>query len=64
MAREHVGAVAEGLVDRGEAVQLGQRDRLGHLRAHPGSTGGGGLAQPLRRARPDGQDASSAALLN
>jgi hypothetical protein len=46
----------EGLVDRGEAVQLGQRHGLGHLGAHPSSARRGGLAQPLRGAGPDGQE--------
>ena len=44
---------AQRLVDGGRAVQLGERDRFGHLRAHPGCAGRGGLDQPClpRRRR-------------
>jgi hypothetical protein len=47
---------AERLVDRGGAVQLGERDRFGHLRPDPSRPGGSRLDQPRRRAVADGQE--------
>jgi hypothetical protein len=37
-------------------VELGERDRLGHLGLHPAHTGRAGLDQPARGALADGEE--------
>ena len=54
-AAQHRG-VPQRPVHRRGAVQSGQRDGVGHLRAGPGHPGRGGLGQPQRRSRPDSQE--------
>ncbi len=44
------------LVDRADLVELGERDRLGHLGADPAGAGGGGLQQPLPGTLAKGQE--------
>jgi hypothetical protein len=53
-ARQRRGA--QRLVDHAGAVELGQRDGLGHLAAHPASAGRGGLDQPGAGAVADGEE--------
>jgi hypothetical protein len=50
------------LVDHAGAVELGQRDRLGHLAAHPARASGGASTSHARAPSPMPRNACSAAV--